>query len=361
MGQNTSTSASLQEEHMKKRIRQTMGTFSDLGVHVKQANEWAKLSPTPKTCYLSFRLIMNDRLALDLLPYVWKIRGNVHVEVRKLRRRTDVLATVGSLLQLNRGNAASAIRPMPTPSHADQCDEVIGHPKLLTLRQFYYVYCFLSDVKACALHTVQFPNRDSCKDDSDFDETECQICMDKKKQVVLPCTHSFCLACFQHWSAQKNTCPICRCKIECSEGSDLWQLTSHEIKDIGSYATDLVARIFEFLDKRPRSEYTEDQIARSSELYANASALKYTPLNKLSARDLLPTALPLGLSTMLGRSTAPVPTSESDSDFLLALELASGEDQFAAFRRIEQMRRDQVLAMALAMEAEDHEDDPSEF
>ncbi|KAJ0409488.1 hypothetical protein P43SY_002378 [Pythium insidiosum] len=289
MGQNTSTSASLQEELMKKRIRQTMGTFSDLGVHIKQANEWAKLSPTPKTCYLSFRLILNDRLALDLLPYVWKIRGN-----------------------------------------------------------FYYVYCFLSDVKACALHTVQFPNRDSCKEDSDFDETECQICMDKKKQVVLP--------------AQKNTCPICRCKIECSEGSDLWQLTSHEIKDIGSYATDLVARIFEFLDKRQRSEYTEDQIARSSELYATASALKYTPLNKLSARELLPTTLPLGLSTMLGRSTAAPPTTEPDSDFLLALELASGEDQFAAFRRIEQMRRDQVLAMALAMEVQDeNDDDPSEL
>lgn len=35
--------------------------------------------------------------------------------------------------------------------------------------------------------------------DPDFDETECEICMDKQKQVVLPCTHSFCLYCFQHW------------------------------------------------------------------------------------------------------------------------------------------------------------------
>lgn len=35
--------------------------------------------------------------------------------------------------------------------------------------------------------------------DPNFDETECQICMDKKKEVMLPCTHSFCLYCFQHW------------------------------------------------------------------------------------------------------------------------------------------------------------------
>jgi hypothetical protein len=43
-------------------------------------------------------------------------------------------------------------------------------------------------------------------------------------------------------SAQSQTCPICRAKIDCSEGDELWQLTSNEVDDIDSYATDLVAR-----------------------------------------------------------------------------------------------------------------------
>ncbi|TMW62218.1 hypothetical protein Poli38472_009711 [Pythium oligandrum] len=343
MGQTASTASSAEEERMKKRIRQTMGTFSDFGAHVKHANEWAKLCPTPKTCYLSFRMIVNDRVSMELLPYVWRIRGNVYVEVRKLRRRTEFANN--SLLPSTLGFTFDANR--------EASEEVIGIPKLLSLRQFYYVFCFLSDIKACAAHTVQFPERDSTpEEDPHFDDTECQICMDKKKQVALPCTHSFCLSCFQHWSAQNNTCPICRSKIECSEGSDLWQLTSNDVRDLGSYATDLVARIFEFLEKRDQSTYEEEDFKRSEEIYATASAIKSASLSKLLQTELLPTTLPLGLSSVLGRVAVP---TEVDSDFMLALELSSGEDQFAAFRQYEQMRRDQVLAMAIAMEVEDEE------
>lgn len=36
MGQATS----VQEDKMKKRIRQSMGSFLDFGHHIKQANEW---------------------------------------------------------------------------------------------------------------------------------------------------------------------------------------------------------------------------------------------------------------------------------------------------------------------------------
>lgn len=36
MGQTTS----IQEDKMKKRIRQAMGTFMDFGTHLKNANEW---------------------------------------------------------------------------------------------------------------------------------------------------------------------------------------------------------------------------------------------------------------------------------------------------------------------------------
>lgn len=42
MGQTTS----MQEDKMKKRIRQAMGTFMDFGTHLKNANEW--YAPTLK-------------------------------------------------------------------------------------------------------------------------------------------------------------------------------------------------------------------------------------------------------------------------------------------------------------------------
>lgn len=40
-----------------------------------------------------------------------------------------------------------------------ESSETIGQAKTLTVAQFYYIYCFLSDVKACAAHTVRFPEK----------------------------------------------------------------------------------------------------------------------------------------------------------------------------------------------------------
>lgn len=177
--------------------------------------------------------------------------------------------------------------------------------------------------------------------------------MDKQKQVALPCTHSFCLNCFQHWSAQNKTCPICRSKIDCSEGDELWQLTSNEIEDIGSYATDLVARIYEFLDKRETSTFSEADLKRSAERYSAAGVVKRTALSKLVHTDIFPTAMPLGLPSILRGGLRM--STEIDPDVLLALELASGEDQYAAWQYYEQMRRDQVLALTVAMQVEDAE------
>lgn len=105
MGQTTS----VQEDKMAKRIRQSMGSFVDFGHHIKRANEWyahrraspasnllclasndktdvcvcsrclvrARLCPTPKTCHLAFRIVVNDRISAEILPYVWRVRGNV--------------------------------------------------------------------------------------------------------------------------------------------------------------------------------------------------------------------------------------------------------------------------------------------
>ncbi|KAF4043633.1 C3HC4 type (RING finger) zinc finger protein [Phytophthora infestans] len=343
MGQSTS----MQEDKMKKRIRQAMGTFMDFGTHLKNANEWARICTTPKNCYLSFRIVIDPNVSAELLPYLWRIHGNVAVEVRKMRRPVE--------MQLNLGEFRLDIPRDAT--YELESSGTIGQAKTLTIAQFYYIYCFLSDVKACAAHTVRFPEKTTSTGETDFDETECQICMDKKKQVALPCAHSFCLNCFQHWSTQSQTCPICRAKFNCSEGDELWQLTSDEVEDLGSYATDLVARIYEYLDKRDISKHTEEDIKRSAELYAAALAVKQSPLRKFVHTDLFPTALPLGFPSIL--RTGIRLATEFDSDLMLALELASGEDQYAAMQHFEQLQRDQMLAVTMAMQAE-VEESPNE-
>uniref|UniRef100_M4BBK1 RING finger protein 141 n=1 Tax=Hyaloperonospora arabidopsidis (strain Emoy2) TaxID=559515 RepID=M4BBK1_HYAAE len=336
MGQSTS----IQEDKMKKRARQAMGTFMDFGTHLTNANEWAQICATPKNCYLSFRIVIDRHTSAELLPYVWRLRDKVMVEVRKMRRPVAKPLDVGSLYSRSYvGETGST--------------ETIGQAKMLTVAQFYCIYCFLSDVKACAAHTVRFPDQTGSASDSDFDETECQICMDKKKQVALPCAHSFCLSCFQHWSTQSPTCPICRAPFDCSEGDDMWQLTSNEVEDLGSYATDLVARIYEYLDKCDKSRYTEEDMKRSAELYTAAIAVKQTPLHKFVRTDLFPTALPLGFPFNL-RSGIRFAT-EIDSDLMLALEVASDEDQHAAMQHFEQLRQDQLLAVAMTRQAESEE------
>jgi hypothetical protein len=191
-------------------------------------------------------------------------------------------------------------------------------------------------------------------EECDFDEMECQICMDKQKQVVLPCTHSFCLGCFQHWSAQNKTCPICRAKLKCSEGEELWHLTSNEVEDIGAYATDLVARIYEFLEKREKSDVSEEDLNRSAETFASVCELNLPPFSKM-----------ILLASQFGNSTRAPDLSPVDPianpDLALAMELASGEDQYAAMKRFDQLRKDHVFALTLAMQVEEEEEDPNEF
>lgn len=286
-------------------------------------------------------------MSVELLPYLWRIRGNVAVEVRKMRRAVERQLDLGDF----------CVENPRSPTYASENCGTIGQAKMLTIAQFYYIYCFLSDVKACAAHTVRFPEKTIRTDDTDFDETECQICMDKKKQVVLPCAHSFCLHCFQHWSTQSQTCPICRTIFNCSEGDELWQLTSDEVEDLGSYATDLVARIYEYLDKRDRSQFTEEDLKQSMELYSAAVAVKQTPLRKFVCADFFPMALPLGFPSTL-RSGIRLAT-DYDSDLMLALELATGEDQYAAMQHFELLQRDQILAATLALQS-DAEESPNE-
>lgn len=39
---------------------------------------------------------------------------------------------------------------------------------------------------------------------------ECCICLERKPDVILPCTHSYCLPCIEQWNVDHKTCPVCR-------------------------------------------------------------------------------------------------------------------------------------------------------
>ena len=130
---------------------------------------------------------------------------------------------------------------------------------------------------------------------------------------------------------------MCRTAIRCSEGEELWQLTFNEAHDIQSYANDLVSRIYEFFDKMPKSAFTEDDITRSRyDFSAAALALKQRLMESASSL----------------RTTHPVAEpSSSDPDYLLAVSLASNDDQYAVERQVRELCRDEIIAQALATEA----------
>jgi hypothetical protein len=42
---------------------------------------------------------------------------------------------------------------------------------------------------------------------------ECCICLERKPDVILPCTHSYCLPCIEQWNVDHKTCPGKEAKI----------------------------------------------------------------------------------------------------------------------------------------------------
>ncbi len=50
-----------------------------------------------------------------------------------------------------------------------------------------------------------------CEADADPNSLdECCICLERKPDVILPCTHSYCLPCIEQWNVDHKTCPVCR-------------------------------------------------------------------------------------------------------------------------------------------------------
>ncbi|XP_011456390.2 RING finger protein 141 [Magallana gigas] len=56
-----------------------------------------------------------------------------------------------------------------------------------------------------------------------YDENECCICMERRSEIILPCTHQFCEGCIDTWNVTNKTCPICRERVESTD--ETWVIT----------------------------------------------------------------------------------------------------------------------------------------
>ena len=74
---------------------------------------------------------------------------------------------------------------------------------------------------------------------------ECCICLERKPDVILPCTHSYCLPCIEQWNVDHKTCPVCRETLAStddgwviSEGPDSLDIVTDIQKSLMSLADD---------------------------------------------------------------------------------------------------------------------------
>lgn len=62
---------------------------------------------------------------------------------------------------------------------------------------------------------------------------ECCICLDRKPEVILPCTHMYCSPCIEQWNMSKKTCPICQEVL--TDTNDSWVISelpeAHEVNE----------------------------------------------------------------------------------------------------------------------------------
>ncbi|OQR78746.1 RING finger protein-like [Tropilaelaps mercedesae] len=42
------------------------------------------------------------------------------------------------------------------------------------------------------------------------DDHLCCVCLERERQISLPCAHSFCPSCIHEWQLRSNSCPLCR-------------------------------------------------------------------------------------------------------------------------------------------------------
>ncbi|KRT82390.1 zinc finger protein [Oryctes borbonicus] len=131
--------------------------------------------------------------------------------------------------------------------------------RLLNLREFLQVFktlkCQYSAVqqseKANASTSKLFEDLDKVdKDDSiGLDpKTVCCICFDRKTEVLLPCTHSYCLICIEEWNEDHDTCPVCRENLDSTD--DTWVLS--EVPEAEEISDEIRKTLMHLTDAKPQ-------------------------------------------------------------------------------------------------------------
>uniref|UniRef100_A0A7S1KRS0 RING finger protein 141 n=1 Tax=Percolomonas cosmopolitus TaxID=63605 RepID=A0A7S1KRS0_9EUKA len=52
-------------------------------------------------------------------------------------------------------------------------------------------------------------------------DDECFVCMERRVDITLPCTHRICAQCLELWKNSSHSCPLCRSRIESNQE---WQM-----------------------------------------------------------------------------------------------------------------------------------------
>lgn len=110
--------------------------------------------------------------------------------------------------------------------------------RLLSLRQFLQSYHMIKAYQAAAAASQREAGDarrgaekalstsaifDSLGRDASSDLEECCVCMERKPEVTLPCTHSYCLFCIEQWNVSNTTCPLCREEFKTTD--DTWVIS----------------------------------------------------------------------------------------------------------------------------------------
>jgi hypothetical protein len=127
---------------------------------------------------------------------------------------------------------------------------------LLSVLQFYHIFTLVESVRD-AVYQVLGNGRGSAlrANDAPINESastdECGICMDSAIEIALPCLHSYCKNCYDEWTAEHATCPMCRASTSGIE-NDIWQFTdAPAAADINAHKTELLAQIAGFSARLP--------------------------------------------------------------------------------------------------------------
>lgn len=156
-----------------------------------------------------------------------------------------------------------------------KCHKVNGHTgaiestRVLSLKQYVYLYNEITRQTSaassqqtdeeCGAHgpsnildaSTLFTGLDEHVDVNDI---ECVICMDRKAEVILPCSHMYCEQCFDEWQDSHKTCPMCRATVR--SGQDTWVLS--EKPDEAEMASATSGYLLGLVDKHPRADADTD-------------------------------------------------------------------------------------------------------